>query len=239
MRRRRRPRGRDALPAERLRHVRGLQGQALQRRDAAREVQGQRHRADARHAGRRGARAVPASQAARSHHADAGRRRPRLPLARSAGDDAVGRRGPAREARARARARADRPHAVPARRADDGPPLRRRQEAARGAEPPRRQRQHRARDRAQPRRHQDGRLDHRLGPEGGAAGGEIIAVGHARAGRSKSRGATRASSSSHCSSARAGCSPAVARAASRGAAATTAISTLFGPPDRVRSAPCA
>ena len=51
--------------AERLRHVRGVQGQALQRRDAARDLQGQEHRRDARHAGRRGARAVPAPQAAR------------------------------------------------------------------------------------------------------------------------------------------------------------------------------
>ena len=47
VRRRRRARGRDALPGQRARHVRGVQGQALQRRDAARDVEGQEHRRDA------------------------------------------------------------------------------------------------------------------------------------------------------------------------------------------------
>ena len=95
------------------------------------------------------------------------------------------------------------PHAVPARRADDGPPLRRRQEAARGAEPARRQRQHGARDRAQPRRHQDGRLDHRPRSRRRRGGRRNHRGRHARSRSRRSRAATRASSSSRCSSARA------------------------------------
>ncbi len=133
VRRRRRARGRDALPAERVRHLRGVQGPALQRRHAARDLQGQDHRADARDADRGGRRAVQAPQAAVADHGHARRRRPRLHRARPARDHAVGRRGPAREARARARPRADRPHPVPARRTDHRAPLRRRPEAARGA----------------------------------------------------------------------------------------------------------
>ena len=54
------------------------------------------------------------------------RRRPRLHAPRPAGDDALGRRGAARQARDRALEDRDRPHAVHPRRADDGPALRRR-----------------------------------------------------------------------------------------------------------------
>ena len=56
---------------------------------------------------------------------------PRLHPARPVLDDALGRRGAARQARPRARAPLDGPHALPARRADDGPPLRRHPQAAR------------------------------------------------------------------------------------------------------------
>ena len=49
---RRRHQDRDALPARRLRHLRCLQGQALQPRDARGHVQGQVHRRRARHDGR-------------------------------------------------------------------------------------------------------------------------------------------------------------------------------------------
>ena len=63
-------------------------------------------------------------------HADAGRRRARLRAARPVGADAVGRRGAAREAGGRARQALDRPHDLPARRADDRPALRRRPPAA-------------------------------------------------------------------------------------------------------------
>ena len=52
---RRRHQDRDALPARRLCHLRRLQGQALQPRDARRHVQEQVDRRRARHDGRRGA----------------------------------------------------------------------------------------------------------------------------------------------------------------------------------------
>ena len=57
-----------------------------------------------------------------------------------------------------------RPHALPARRADHRPPLRRHRAAAQGAARLRRRRQHGARRRAQPRRDQDRRLGHRHRP---------------------------------------------------------------------------
>jgi hypothetical protein len=57
---------------------------------------------------------------------DAERRRPRLHPPRPAGDDAVGRRGPARQARDRAVEDRDRPHSLRPRRADHGAALRRR-----------------------------------------------------------------------------------------------------------------
>ena len=61
--------------------------------------------------GRRRARAVRAPPRAARHPADARRRRPRLHRARPVGDDAVGRRGAAHQAVARARQARHRPHA--------------------------------------------------------------------------------------------------------------------------------
>ena len=54
--RRRHDQDRDALPARRVRAVRGVQGRSLQPRHARHRVQGQEHRRGARHAGRRGRR---------------------------------------------------------------------------------------------------------------------------------------------------------------------------------------
>ncbi len=51
---------RDALPARRVRHLRGVQGQALQPRDARGPLQGQEHRRRARHDGGGGARVLRA-----------------------------------------------------------------------------------------------------------------------------------------------------------------------------------
>ena len=97
--------------------------------------------------------------------------------ARPVGDDAVGRRGAAGQAVARAVQARHRPHALHPRRADDRPALRRRAQAARRAEPAGRPGQHRARHRAQPRRHQGGRLGRRPRPEGGEGGGRFVAQG--------------------------------------------------------------
>ena len=100
---RRRAPGRDALPARRLRHLRGLPRQALQRSDAAGEVEGPQHRRGAGDQRRRGAGAVRAPPRAARHPADAGRRRLGYIALGPVGDDAVGRRGPADQAVARAR----------------------------------------------------------------------------------------------------------------------------------------
>ena len=106
---RRRPdQDRDALPAGRLRAVRAVPRQALQPRDARHPLQGQDDRRRARDADRGGARVLRAHPEDPAPAADAARRRARLHAARPAGDDAVGRRGAARQARDRAVARSRR-----------------------------------------------------------------------------------------------------------------------------------
>ena len=99
---------RDALPARRLRPVRDVQGRALQPRDARGALQGQVDRRRARHVGRGGARVLREDPEDPAPPADAARRRARLRQARPAGDDAVRRRGAARQARVRAVARSRR-----------------------------------------------------------------------------------------------------------------------------------
>ena len=84
------------------------------------------------------------------------------------------------------------------RRADDRPALRRHREAARGAAPARRRGQHGARHRAQPRRHQDGRLDHRPRARGRRRGRRGRRRGDAGGRRASSRRATPASSCAAC-----------------------------------------
>ena len=95
---------------------------------------------------------------------DAGPRRPRLHPYRPAGDDALRRRGAAREARQGAVEARHRPHALHPRRADHRPALPRRGEAAGSAARAGRPGQHGGGDRAQSRSHQDRRLDHRPRP---------------------------------------------------------------------------
>ena len=99
---RRRDQGRDALPAGRLRALRRLPRQALQPRDARDPLQGQEHPRGAGHDGRGRAALLPARAGDRAQAADAARRGPRLHHARPERDHAVGRRGAAREAGARA-----------------------------------------------------------------------------------------------------------------------------------------
>ena len=131
---------RDALPAGRLRPLRDLPRQALQPRDARGPVQGQVDRGHSRDVRRGGAEVLRQDPEAPPPAADAARRRPRLHAARPAGDDALGRRGAAREAGRRARQGRDREDALHPRRADDRAALRGHREAARGAPAPRRRR---------------------------------------------------------------------------------------------------
>ena len=95
-------RDRDALPARRLRPLRGVRRPALQPRDARGPLPGQVDRRRARHDRRRGAAA--SSSTSRRSPTSCGRsqrRRPRLPHARPAGHDALRRRGAAHQAGAR------------------------------------------------------------------------------------------------------------------------------------------
>ena len=100
--RRRADQDRDALPARRVRAVRAVPRQALQPRDARGALQGQEHRRRARHAGRGGAVVLRAHPQGAPAPGDARRGGARLRAPRPARDDALRRRGPAREARDRA-----------------------------------------------------------------------------------------------------------------------------------------
>ncbi len=96
---------RDALPARRLRAVRDVPRAPLQPRDARGALQGEVDRRRARDVGRGGARVLREDPEDPAAVADAPRRRARLHPPRPAGDDALGRRGAAREAGRRAVAR--------------------------------------------------------------------------------------------------------------------------------------
>ena len=124
----------------RLRALRDLPRAALQQGDARGPLQGQVDRRRARDVRRGGARVLRQDPEDPPAPADAARRRARLRQARPAGDDALGRRGAAGEARRRALEGRDREDALHPRRADHRPALRRHREAARGAAAARRRR---------------------------------------------------------------------------------------------------
>ena len=132
---------------------------------------------------------------------DADGGRPRLCESRPAGDDAVGRRGAAREARQGAVEARHRPHPLHPRRADDRPAFRGRPQTPRSPPRPRRTGQQRGGDRAQSGSHKNRRLDRRLragrrrrrrsdrrggyAGAGGQGGGELygtVSCAHAGAG---------------------------------------------------------
>ena len=128
----------------------------------------------------------------RAAPAGAGGGRAGLRAARPAGDDAVGRRGPAGQAGRRAAPALDRPDDLRAGRADGRPAPRGRAQAARRAPVAGGHGQHGAGDRAQPGRDQDRGLGHRPGPgrrAGRRPGGR---AGHARGGGRGGRLAHRA-----------------------------------------------
>ena len=193
---RRHPQDRDAVPARRLRPVRGLPRQALQPRGARDPLQGQVDRRRPGDDDRRGARLLRGRPERPDQAPDAQRRRPRLRPPRPAGDDPVGRRGAAGQAVDRAVAAGDRPDALRPRRADDRAPLRRRREAARGPPPAGRRRATRSSSSSTTStssRPPTGSST--SGPEGGDRGGRIIAEGTPEAGR-RARAARRPASTS-------------------------------------------
>ena len=99
---------RDALPARRVRAVRDVPRTAVQPRDARGSLQGEVDRGRARDVGRGGAPLLRQDPEAAAAAPDAARRRARLHQARPAGDDALGRRGAARQARRRSSRRSRR-----------------------------------------------------------------------------------------------------------------------------------
>src|SRR6266851_5659340 len=113
--------------------------------------------------------------------------RPGLHPYRPTGDDPVGRRGAAREARQGTIAARHRPHALHPRRTDHRAAFRGRAQAFRSAAPSGRGRQHRGGDRAQSRSHQDRRLGARPRPRRRRrrrpAGGRGSARGNRQGGR--------------------------------------------------------
>ena len=114
----------------------------------------------------------------RQQAADAAGRRPRLHRARPVGDDAVGRRGAAREAREGAVEARHRPHALHPRRADDRPAFRGHAQAARRARTSSSIRATRSSSSSTTSTSSSRPTTSSIsGPEGGAGGGRIVAAG--------------------------------------------------------------
>ena len=180
---RRHDQDRDAVPAGRLRPVRGLPRRPVQHRHPGRPLQGQDDRRRAEHAdrGRRGVlRAGPRDPPAPE---DAHRRRPGVCPARAARAHPVRRGGAAGEACLGAAAAFHRAHDLRAGRAHHRAAFRGHPQAARGARRPGGRRQHGHRDRAQPGRDQDRGLGDRPGARRRVARRRRDRDRHSRAGR--------------------------------------------------------
>ena len=143
-------------------------------------VQGQEHSRRARHDGLGGYGALRQHPQGPQQDADDVRRRPRLHQARPARDDAVRRRGPARQAVHRAVEARHRQHALHPGRANHRAVLRGLRPPAQGAPPSRRRRKQRHADRAPPRPDQERRLDRRPRPGRGRRRRLRHRRGHAR-----------------------------------------------------------
>ena len=141
---------------------------------------GQEHRRRARHDRRRGRRILPRGAVDPRQIADAAAGRARLHPYRPAGDDLVGRRGAAGQARQGIVAAGDRAHPLHPRRADHRVAFRRRAQIARSAARLGRDRQHGPGHRAQSRSRQDRRLGHRPRPRGRRCRRPHRRVGHPR-----------------------------------------------------------
>jgi excinuclease ABC subunit A len=161
LRRGRADQDRDALPSRRVRHVRGVQGSALQPRDARGPLPRAHHRGRAGPLGVGGAAGAGGAPAPVPPPAHPGRRGPGLPAPGPERVHALGRRGAAREAGEGALPPRHRPHALHPGRAHHRPALRRRAQAAARAGPAGGRGQHRGGGRAQPGRDQVRRPRHR------------------------------------------------------------------------------
>ena len=163
----RRPHDRNALPPGCLRHLRAVQGQAVQPRDHGNPLQGQEHLRCAEHDGGGGPGTLrphpcPGQQAADPHGCGSGLHPPGTEC-----HHALWRRGPARQAGQGAEQAGDGPYGLHPGRAHHGPAPQRHPEAAGSGEPAGGDRQHAHRHRTQSGRHQNGRLDPGLGSRRG------------------------------------------------------------------------